>query len=352
MRAIVLTGLRQMKLMDVPDPSIKNDDDVLLRVEKVGVCGSDVHYYETGRIGAQIVEYPFIIGHECSATVEAVGSAVTRVKIGDPVVVDPAAPCNKCDQCRTGRENTCHAVRFLGTPGQGGGCLCEYIVMPQECCYPTKGRITLDQAALCEPFSIGVYSVKRAAMPKGARIGILGAGPIGLSVLATAKAEKAGRIYVTDRIDARLEAAGAVGVTWAGNPDRDDIVGSIVGKGVGGTSGAEPLGLDVVFECCGQQDAVDQAIDILKPGGMLVLVGIPREERISLEICKARRKEIDVRNIRRQNRCVQRAMDLIADGQADIDYMITHRFEFDRTTEAFDLVAAYGDGVIKAMIDV
>jgi len=352
MRAIVLTGLRQMKVMDVPDPSIKNEDDVLLRVEKVGVCGSDVHYYETGRIGAQIVEYPFIIGHECSATVEAVGSAVSRVKIGDPVVVDPAAPCNKCDQCRIGRENTCHTVRFLGAPGQGGGCLCEYIVMPQECCYPTKGRITLDQAALCEPFSIGVYSVKRAAMPKGARIGILGAGPIGLSVLAAAKAEKAGRIYVTDKIDARLEAAGAVGVTWAGNPDRDDIVGSIVGKGVGGTSGAEPLGLDVVFECCGQQDAVDQAIDILRPGGTLVLVGTPRKERVSFDVDKFRRKEIEVRYIRRQNHCVRRAMDLIADKQVSIDFMITHEFGLEETKKAFDLVAAYGDGVIKAMIDV
>src|SRR4030043_362649 len=203
MKAAVLTALNKMERWDVEQPKIQKDTDVLLKVEKVGICGSGVHSYETGRVGSQVVEYPYIIGHECSATVQAVGNSVTRVKVGDEVAVDPAVSCYNCVQCKMGRENTCYNLRFLGTPGQGGGCLCEYIVMPQECCYPTKGEITLEQAALCEPFSIGVYSVKRAAMPKDARIGILGAGPIGLSVLATAKAEKAGRIYVTDRIDAR-----------------------------------------------------------------------------------------------------------------------------------------------------
>jgi len=348
MKAVVLTALRQMEIRDVPEPSIENDTDVLLKIEKVGLCGSDVHYYETGKIGRMVVEYPFIIGHECSATVKAVGASVTRVRVGEPVVVDPAAYCHECDQCRAGRENTCRNVRFLGAPGQGGGCLCEYLVMPQECCFPTNGAITLEQAALCEPLSIGVYSVKRGTLPADAHIAILGTGAIGLSVLAAAKAEKAGNIYVTDKIDTRLEAARTAGAAWTGNPDKDDIVGSIAG----GDSALEPLGLDVVFECCGQQDAVDQAIDILKPGGILVLVGTPRKERVCFDVDKFRRKEIEVRYIRRQNQCVRRAMDLIASGQADIDFMITHRFGLEETRKAFDLVAVYGDGVIKAMIDV
>lgn len=352
MKAIVLTALRQMEIREVPDPTIEKDTDVLLRVERVGVCGSDVHYYETGRVGDQVVEYPFIIGHECSATVKAVGGAVRRVKVGEPVVVDPAAPCGRCEQCRMGRENTCYALRFLGTPGQGGGCLCEYLMMPEECCYPTQGRITLEQAALCEPLSIGVYAVKRAGMPENASVGILGAGPIGLSVLAAAKAEKARSFYITDKIDARLEAARSAGADWVGNPDRDDIIGEIVGRGGGRGGGIKKRrGLDVVFECCGQQDALDQAVEIIRPGGKLVLVGIPRQERLSFVCDKIRRKEIDLFNIRRQNRCVRLAMDLIADGRVEVDYMITHRFEFERTTDAFDLVAAYGDGVIKAMIE-
>ena len=342
MKAVVLTGISQMELGDVPEPSIEKDNDVLLKVEMVGVCGSDIHYYETGRIGRQIVEYPFIIGHECSATVKAIGSSVTRVKVGDQVVVDPAVSCHQCDQCRMGRENTCENLHFLGCPGQGGGCLCEYIVMPQECCFPTNGAITVEQAVLCEPFSIGVYAVKSAHVPQNANIAILGAGPIGLSVSLAAKAEKARKIYVTEKIDTRLEAAQGVGVTWTGNPDRTDIVSEIIA--------AEPLGLDVVFECCGQQDALEQAFDILKPGGRLVIIGTARKDYISFDVDTFKRKELSIRYIRRQNHCVQAAVDLIASGQVSVDFMVTHHFPLEQTKKAFDLVAGYRDGVIKAMI--
>ena len=344
MKAVVLTGLKQMELTDVPEPSIKKETDVLLKIERVGICGSDVHYYETGRIGEQIVKYPFIIGHECAATVKAVGSSVTHVKAGKPVVVDPAVSCHECDQCRQGRDNICHNVRFLGAPGQGGGCLCEYLVMPQECCYPTNGAITFEQAALCEPLSIGVYTVKRAGFQEKANVGILGTGPIGLSVLLAAKVQKAGRIYVTDKIDFRLKAARGVGVNWAGNPDRNDIVSEILA--------VEPLGLDVVFECCGQQEALDQAFDILKPGGQLVAVGTARQDRVSFDVDKFRRKELSIKYIRRQNHCVQAAIDLIRSGQVDVDFMVTHHFPLEQTQKAFDLVAGYRDGVIKAMITV
>jgi L-iditol 2-dehydrogenase len=343
MKAIVLTGINQMQLRDVPKPNIQKDADVLLKIEVVGICGSDLHYYETGRIGEQIVEYPFIIGHECSATVEAVGSSVDRVKVGDEVVVDPAVPCHQCDQCRRGRENTCYNVLFLGAPGQGGGCLCEYKVMPQECCYPTNGEITLEQAALCEPLSIGVYAVNEACVPKAARIAILGQGPIGLSVLLAAKVEKKRKIFVTDKIDERLKAAKDVGVTWLGNPEKIDVVSEILA--------AEPLGMDIVFECCGQQEALDEAFDILKPGGRLIIVGTPRKERISFDVDKFKRKEFTVRYIRRQNRCTQQAIDLIKTGKANVDFMLTHRFPLEETKKAFDLVAGYHDGVIKSVIN-
>jgi L-iditol 2-dehydrogenase len=342
MKAAVLTALRQMEFRDVEQPRIQQDTDVLLKVERVGVCGSDVHYYETGRIGRQIVEYPFIIGHECSATVKAIGSSVTGVKVDDQVAVDPAVPCHKCDQCRMGRENTCDDLRFLGCPGQGGGCLCEYIVMSEECCFPTKGEITLEQAALCEPLSIAVYAVQRARIPEGASIGILGAGPIGLSVLLSAKAEKSQKIYLTEKIEARLEAARGVGVSWAGNPDRVDIVQEILT--------AEPLGLDIVIECCGQQEALDHAFEILKPGGRLVIIGTARKERISFDIDTFKRKELSINYIRRQNHCVQATLDLIQSGEVNADFMVTHHFPLEETQKAFDLVAGYRDGVIKAMI--
>ncbi|MHC4580810.1 MAG: zinc-dependent alcohol dehydrogenase [Planctomycetota bacterium] len=343
MKAALLTSLRQMEFMELPSPKIEKDTDVLLKIEAVGVCGSDVHYYETGRIGSQIIEYPFIVGHECSATVEAVGSSVSRVKVGDPVVVDPAVACHRCDQCLKGRENTCDNGLFLGSPGLGG-CLCEYMIMPEECCYPTGAAITLEQAALCEPLSIGAYTVQRADLIEGAKVAILGTGPIGLSVLLAAQVQKPAKIYVTDKIDARLKAASGAGADRAANPDKSDIVGDILA--------AEPLGLDVVFECCGQQEALDQSFDLLGAGGLLVMVGTAREDRVSFSVDKFRRKELSIRYIRRQNHCVQMAMDLIGSGQADVDFMITHRFPLERTTEAFDLVAEYGGGVIKAMIQV
>ena len=342
MKAVVLTGIKQMELADVPAPSIKKDTDVLLKIENVGICGSDVHYYETGRIGEQIVEYPFIIGHECAATVEAVGSSVTHVKTGDKVVVDPAASCHQCDQCAQGRENTCHHVCFLGAPGQGGGCLCEYLVMPQECCFPINGAITLEQGALCEPLSIGVYAVKRACLPEDADVAILGAGPIGLSCLLNVNAENVRVCYMTEKINERIEGARQGGATWVGNPNNQDIVNEILQR--------QPAGMDVVFECAGQQETIDQALEMLKPGGRLVLIGSPRTERVSFDIDKLRRKEITITNIRRQNKCTQNAIDLIASGKINADFMITHRFPLEQTKKAFDLVAGYRDGVIKAMI--
>jgi L-iditol 2-dehydrogenase len=344
MKAIVLTGLSQMELRDVPGPSIEKETDVLLKIEKIGICGSDVHYYETGRIGEQIVEYPFIVGHECSATVRAIGDSVTRVKVGDEVVVEPAVPCHNCQQCAQGRENTCYNVRFLGTPGQGGGSLCEFLVMPEECCFPTHGKINLEQAALCEPLSIGFYAVKRAGLPENADVAILGAGPIGLSCLLNAITAKARVCYVTDKIDERVEGAKKGGADWAGNPDKQDIVKEILKK--------QQYGVDFVFECCGRQEAIDQAIEMLEPGGKLVLIGSPRAERISLDISKIRRKEIAIINIRRQNECVQPVIDLVTSGKINTDFMVTHRFSFEQTKQAFDLVAEYQDGVVKAMISI
>lgn len=343
MKAAVLTGLRRMEVRQVPDPKIEKDTDVLLKIERVGVCGSDVHYFETGRIGSQVVKYPFIVGHECAATVAAVGKDVRHVKVGEQVVVEPAVPCHNCDQCRQGRENTCFNLRFLGTPGQGGGCLCEFLVMPEECCLPTKGKLSLEQGALCEPLTIGFYSVRQSRLPKAADVAMLGAGPIGLSCMVCAKAEGVRNCYMTEKIPERVQTAKKAGATWVGNPLQEDVVMSILHQ--------QPLGMDVVYECAGQQETVDQAVDLLKPGGKLILIGIPREDRISLSIDKIRRKEITIVNVRRQNGCTRATMDLVASRKVQADFMVTHRFKLDQVQEAFELVAGYRDGVVKAMIE-
>jgi len=343
MKAVFLTDIRQMSLQKAPDPVIEKDDQVLLKIEKVGVCGSDVHYYETGRIGSQIVKYPYRVGHECAATVVEVGSSVSRTRVGDRVAVDPAIVCHKCDQCRSGRENTCRNLGFLGTPGQADGCLCEYIVMPGESVFPMPDKMTFEQAVLCEPYAIGIYSVKQALLPKKADIAILGAGPIGLSCLRAAQIQGVGNIYVTDKIDHRVQVAQQVGTRWVANPDKKNIVQEIMEM--------NPLGLDAVFECAGEQEAIDQALDMMKPGGKIVLVGIPRFDRINFQIDLLRRREVTVINIRRQNGCTQEAVDLVGSGKSDLDFMVTHRFPMERAQEAFELVGGYRDGVIKAIIE-
>ncbi len=203
-----------------------------------------------------------------------------------------------------GRENTCRNLTFLGTPGQGPGCLSEYLVMPEKSCFPTKGEITLEQGALCEPFAIGVYVVQRSGIQSGGKIAILGSGPIGLSCMAAAKAQGVETIYMTDKIDERLAVAAKAGATWTGNPDKGSVVDAI--------SGCEPLGIDVVYECAGQPETLDEAVEVLRPGGTLMLIGIPREDRVSFAIDKIRRKEISIINVRRQNDCTQKAIDLLA----------------------------------------
>lgn len=342
MKTIQLTGLNQMALREVPAPEIKKDTDVLIKMAVVGVCGSDVHYYKEGRIGSQVVEYPFAVGHEGSGIIEAVGPAVDRVKPGDRVAIEPAMPCWTCDQCRCGRFHTCRQLKFLGCPGQAEGCLSEYIVMPQESCFPIPETMSLEDAALSEPLSIGVYAVQLAAVQKGAKVGILGSGPIGLSVLLPVNACGAEAVYMTDKIDSRLTVARQCGASWGGNPDKLDIVQSV--------SDLEPGLLDVVFECCGEQEAVDQALALLKPGGKLMFIGIPTVDHIAFCMDLMRRKEICVQNVRRQNECVQKTLDWMHDKTFDASPLVTHRFKFSETEEAFKLVADYRDGVVKAMI--
>ncbi len=331
-----------MEMQEVPDPQLTGPHDVLVRMQAVGVCGSDIHYYLTGRIGSQVVRYPYTVGHEGAGEVVAVGEAVTRVRPGDRIAFDPAMPCGTCDQCRAGRPHTCRNLRFLGTPGQAEGCLSEYIVLPEGSCYPLREGSSYDRGAFSEPLSIGVYAVRMAGVVAGRKIAILGGGPIGMSVLLPAQAYGAAAAYVTDKIDERLALARRSGATWTGNPDREDIVAAILEQ--------EPLGVDLVFECCGQQEAVDQAIRLLKPGGTLLIIGIPEQDTWTFPVDDLRHKEITIRNVRRQNDCVQEALDLIETGRVKVDPLITHHYTFEQTPEAFELVAGYRDGVMKAMI--
>lgn len=317
----MLTGIRAMEMQEIPTPMIVNDTDVLIKIKVLAVCGSDVHYYVSGKIGSQVVQYPFPVGHECAGVVEKVGKGVTRVKSGDRIAIEPAMPCWQCDQCLAGRPHTCRKLKFLGCPGQANGSLSEYIVMPETSCFPIHDHMTLDQAAISEPLAIGVYAVNQSKFAMGAYIGILGFGPIGMSVMLPAQVKGAGNIYVTDKIDGRLQIAKETGAKYAGNVNKTNVVKEILEL--------EPKGLDVVFECCGKQDAIENAFDLLKPGGLLMLIGIPEFDRWSFPVDKGRHKEITIKNVRRQNGAVEETLEILENGTVDISKMPTHRFAFE-----------------------
>lgn len=344
MKAAVLTGIRKIEVRDIPDPRIESETDVLLRVRAAGLCGSDIQYYTTGRIGSDVVHYPFVIGHECVADVEQIGTQVERVKPGDRVVIDPAVTCGECDQCLQGRPNTCRNLRFLGCPGQLEGCLAEFVILPESNCYPLKKNVKIERSILVEPLSIGIYSIQWLGDSHAPTIAILGSGPIGLSVTLAAREKGIHKIYMTDKIDERMDAARKAGAIWTGNPDQSNIVEEI--------KALEPKGLDAVVECCGDQNALDQSVELLKPGGKLMIVGIPEIDLISFDAHKLRRKEIDIQNVRRQRNCIPAAIDLIENQKVDVDFMVTHTFRLEQTQEAFELVEHYRDGVVKAIVGV
>jgi len=331
MEAMPLSGIRCFVPATRPEPSITQDTDVLFRVDMVGVCGSDIHYYRTGRIGDQQIAFPFLIGHECSGTVIETGSGVTRVKSGDRIAVDPAVSCGVCDQCSIGRSHTCRSLSFIGCPGQLDGCLSEYYVLPERCCFPVSDELSSAMVTLVEPLSIGCYAAQQGALIAGMSIGIYGLGPIGLSVMLAARAVGITQIAGTDPLAYRQQIATQHGLS-------------------GVFESMDNATYDVIFDCCGESDILTAACHRLNPGGTLVLVGIPETDHILLDPHTLRRRELTIKNVRRQNGCMLAAINLVQHPGIDCSFMLTHTLPLSETQKAFDLVDGYMDQVIKAMI--
>jgi len=342
MKAVYLTAPRAFAIRDVAEPELTRPDDVRLKMQAVGVCGSDLHYYRAGRIGNQVLSEPWIMGHECTGIVESVGSQVRRLKVGDRVAVDPLIACGRCDQCLSGRVNTCRRQHFLGCPGQQQGCMCELLVMPSSCCILVPEHLSVASAVMVEPFAIALHAQRLLGAVDGKSIGILGAGPIGLCVLGAVRLAGAAATRVTDPLGARLEFARGLGASSVHRTGASNVVREILEL--------HPEGLDAVFDCTGEQEALDQALELLKPGGTLLIVGIPEFDRVSFDINVMRRKELTIENVRRQNDCTDAAVALLGSGKLDLDGVVTHHFEASESQRAFDLVANYRDGVSKALI--
>ncbi len=340
MKAAVLVSPRKIEIQERPLPQ-PGPGQVRLKVAAVGVCGSDVHYYEHGRIGSAVVRYPTLLGHEPAGIVDAVGPGV-KLAVGTRVAIEPADPCYVCETCRSGHPNACPQVKFLGTPPHDG-IYAEYHVMPEHCCFPIPSNLSLVEAAMLEPLGVGLHAVELARLRLGDQVAIFGSGPIGIVTLMAAKAAGAGQVYMTDLVPERLEFARKMGADAVFDAREGDPV-TWVKELTGGR------GVDVAFEAAGQQATVKHACQTPKVCGTTVIIGIPSVDEFLFPMHDMRRKELTVINCRRSNWEALRCLDLAATGRLDLKPLATHFFPLERVTEAFDLVNRYADGVIRAVI--
>ncbi len=348
MMAALLYGPRDMRVERIPRPAAPGPGMALLRVTAVGLCGSDLHTYMDGRIGEWVVAAPLVLGHEFGGVVEAVGPEAydgnfAPLQVGTRVAVDPAQPCGRCEMCEQGHPNLCHRLHFCGLYPDGGS-LCEYIVMPAHCCFPVPPTIDDAGAALLEPLGIALHAVDLAKLHVADSVAILGAGPIGLLLLQVAKLAGAAPIYVIDQFPWRLELAqqyGAVPINFAEVDPVQAVMQATGGRGV-----------DVAMEAAWADHSVQQAADMARMGGRLVLVGIPGPDKLEMKHSTARRKGLTIRVSRRMKHVYPRAIKLVENGSIDLHGIVSHHFPLSRTPDAYELNVAYADSVNKIVIDI
>lgn len=342
MKAAFLLGKNRVAIEDIPVPGIKKDTDVLVRIKSVGICGSDIHYYLEGKIGSQIVEDKIILGHEAAGEVVDTGKAVTRVKKGQKVAVEPGISCGVCEHCLAGKPNLCPDVKFFGTPPVDGA-LKEYAVMPEENLIPLPEGVGYNDGVLSEPLAIGLYGVKLSGFSVGDDVAIIGAGPIGLSVLFSVKTGGAKRIFVSDLLPYRLEMAKKLGADIVVDASRENIADIVKGK----TGGR---GVDIGYEAAGKGETFRQSTEVARIGGRTVIYGIPEDDRMEFDAHSVRRKELKIINVRRSAHATELALELIAERKLPFSSLVTHEFPLERIEEALKMAAEYRDGIIKAVI--
>jgi L-iditol 2-dehydrogenase len=342
MKAAVLHKARDLRLDEVPTPAY-GPDDVLVEIKSVGICGSDVHYLRTGRIGDYVVKSPMILGHEVAGVVAEIGKNVTSLSVGDRVALEPGVPCRRCEACKTGRYNLCPEVRFFATPPFDGA-LSDYAVSPADFAYKIPDTLSLDAAALIEPLSVGLHACRRGGLSAGQSVFIAGAGPIGLTSLAAAKAFGATEIFISDVKPHRLEIAKKMGATHTFSARED--AEAIVREATGGR------GVDLAIECAGAEAALVSCLKTAKSGGTIVVVGLGDNADYTLPIVELAVKELDIKGIFRYAYTYPAAIKLLASGTVNLEAMITHHFPLDDMLTAFEYAEKGTDGAVKVMIDV
>ena len=342
-RAAYMTDLDKMEIRDIEMPEA-GAKEVLVELEYVGICGSDVHYFHDGRCGDYKVEGDFMLGHECAGTVVALGEGVEHLKVGDKVALEPGITCGQCEFCKTGRYNLCPDVQFLATPPVQG-CYENYIAFPENMCFKLPDNISTKEGALVEPLSVGMHAANQGDVKLGDSVVILGAGCIGLVTLLACKAHGATDITVVDVIPKRLDYALKLGATRVINGREADAVGEV-------DKLTDSAGVDKVFETAGSPITIQQTPYMVKNGGTIVLVGISAQEKIEYNFAKIMAKEARIESVFRYRNIYPQAIAAIADGIIDVSGIVTHEFDFDDIQEAFDCAINNKDEVVKAVIKI
>jgi len=340
MKAFALVRPNEFGWAELPDAPPPGPGEVTVQPKACGVCGSDVHYWQHGRISDQVIEeYPYVLGHECSGVVAAVGEGVTNVAVGARVAVEPGVPCGQCRPCREGRENICPHVRFLASPPVQGA-LCERLTLPARNVEPIPDSLSFEDAALCEPFGVGIHATRLVGVAPSETAAVFGAGPIGLSTAVAAQCRGAGRVLLVEPIPERRGVAEAMGF------EAVDVEPDPVGRIHEMTDG----GADVTFEAAGEPEAMRWTTAAARLGGRACIIGIPADETVAFDIHRLRRAELTVWHCRRSNRLLDEAVRLIAGEGSALRRMATHRFPLAEAQTAFRMVAERADGVVKAML--
>ena len=332
MRVSVLSGVGRVGVEEREIP-VPGDDEVLVEVGSVGVCGSDVHYYEHGRIGSFVVDSPLVLGHEAGGVVAAIGSQVTSLSVGQRVSIEPGVPCRNCPQCLAGRYNLCPDVRFFATPPYDGA-FAQFVAVPASFVYAVPDTISDDAAGLLEPLSVGVWACLRARVGPGSTVLVTGAGPIGLIAAQTARAYGADAVTVTDVNPHRLALAEKLGLTAID-----------VSKTSLADAGIEP---DVLLECSGNARATWDAVSVVARAGRVALVGMGGD-KVELPLSYVQDRELTITGAFRYANTWPIAIQLAASGRVDLDSMVTGHHGLDDVEAA--LTAGRDDPTsIKVMI--
>lgn len=324
MKSLRLHSPGDLRLKEEPIP-VPGEGERLLRIKAVGICGSDLQWFNHAGIGDARLEKPLVLGHEFTALTDE----------GERVAVDPAIACGVCEYCRRGDPNLCSNMIFAGHGNQDGA-LREQMTWPQGCLFPMPEQMSYVDGVMLEPLGVAMHAVDLAHLRVGMSVGIFGCGPIGLLILQLAQLAGASKVFTTDILAHRVEAARALGA------DETLLVKNSFGDGE--TAMLARRELDVVFEAAGENAAVEMAIAAVRPGGKVILVGIPPDDRTSFTASIARRKGLTIKLVRRMKFTYPRAIQLVESGKVNVRSLITHTFPLEQAAEAF-AVAARRDGL-------